>query len=172
MFPCLVVFFTLDGVRDFCCCWFETASEADGQLQTGHFIAKSSQGTIRLVPPVTNVILTCCDLLRSLEPKILSSLILFIQFNERALIGWFGLHNGWYISTFVPPITAPPPPPPPPPAFLSKDTHLNVLNTIYVYLETEGQIDKQTGLMASPCRHRPHNWWCNNGGNGGSSKRR
>ena len=53
--------------------------------------------------------------------------------------------------------------------FLSKDTHLNVLNTIYVYLEPESQIDKQTGLMASPCRHRPHNWWCNNGGNRGDT---
>ena len=46
---------------------------------------------------------------------------------------------------------------------------MNVLNTIYVYLEPESQIDKQTGLMASPCRHRPHNWWCNNGGNRGDS---
>ena len=45
--------------------------------------------------------------------------------------------------------------------------HLNVLNTIYVYLEPESQIDKQTGLMTIPSRHRPHNWWCNNGGNRG-----
>ena len=67
-----LLFSTLDGIRDayFCCCWLERASEADGQLQTRHSIAKSSQGTIRLVPPVTDVILTCCDLLRSLEPKI------------------------------------------------------------------------------------------------------
>ena len=53
--------------------------------------------------------------------------------------------------------------------FLSKYTRLNLLNTIYVYLETESQIDKQTGLTASPCGHRPHNWWCYNGGNRGDS---
>ena len=46
---------------------------------------------------------------------------------------------------------------------------LNVLNTIYVYLETESQIDKQTALTASPRGQRPHNWWCNNGGNRGDS---
>ena len=110
MFPGLVAFSTLDGIRDayFCCCWFQTASEADGQLQTRHSITKSAQGTIRPVPPVTNVFLTCFGLLRSLEPKILSSLILLFQFHEWALIGCFGLHNGWYNSTFVPPVTVPP----------------------------------------------------------------
>ena len=110
MFPGLVAFSTLDGIRDayFSCYWFETASEADGQLQTRHSITKSAQGTIQPVPPVTNVFLTCFGLLRLLEPKILSSLILLFQFHEWALIDCFGLHNGWYNSTFVPPVTVPP----------------------------------------------------------------